>query len=201
MTRPTSDDGYSSEASVQLVVAAQNGDRDAFSRLVEHYRGPVYAMAMAITADRDEALELTQETFIRALKNLPRLEAPDKFHPWLRGITHTIGRDIRRKAARERRHVEAAAQERPVAAAAVDVAVGEGEAASAELAALSGLVATLPENIRVALDLRFREGLSYEEIGKVMGVPASTVRGLLHRGTKALREKMRPTIRKTRGEA
>lgn len=193
MTRPTS------EADVQLVQAAQDGDREAFGRLVEHYRGRVFAMAMAITADAEEAQELTQETFVRALKNLPRLEAPEKFQPWLRGITHTIGRDIRRRAARERRHVEAAAQERPVAVEAADAPVTESEAAKVELAALAGTVATLPENIRVALDLRFREGLSYEEIGQTMGVPASTVRGLLHRGTKALRERLGPTLKKTRG--
>lgn len=187
------------EADVQLVEAAQNGDREAFGRLVEHYRGRVFAMAMAITSDAHEAQELTQETFVRALKNLPRLEAPDKFQPWLRGITHTISRDIRRRAARERRHVVAAAQERPVAAEAADAPVSEDEATSAELAALAGLVATLPENIRVALDLKFREGLSYDEIGQTMGVPASTVRGLLYRGTKALRERMAPTLKKTRG--
>lgn len=187
------------EADVQLVEAAQNGDREAFGRLVEHYRGRVFAMAMAITSDAHEAQELTQETFVRALKNLPRLEAPDKFQPWLRGITHTISRDIRRRDARERRHVVAAAQERPVAAEAADAPVSEDEATSAELAALAGLVATLPENIRVALDLKFREGLSYDEIGQTMGVPASTVRGLLYRGTKALRERMAPTLKKTRG--
>jgi RNA polymerase sigma-70 factor (ECF subfamily) len=192
-------DGHLGEADVQLVVAAQNGDREAFGRLVESHRGRVYAMAMAITADAHEAQELTQETFIRALKNLPRLDAPEKFQPWLRGITHTIGRDIRRKAARERRHVEAAAQERPIEAESTEGPIAESEAAGAELSALADLVATLPENIRIALDLKFREGLSYEDIGKTMGVPASTVRGLLFRGTKALRERLRPTLKKTRG--
>jgi len=58
----------------------------------------------------------------------------------------------------------------------------------------------LPENCRVALDLRFREGLSYAEIGEVMGVPASTVRGLLYRGTSTLRRKLKPMLKKTRGE-
>jgi RNA polymerase sigma-70 factor, ECF subfamily len=199
MSPATPDDGRSREADVQLVAAAQNGDREAFGQLVEHYRGRIYAMAMAITADPHEAQELTQETFIRALKNLPRLDAPEKFHPWLRGIAHTIGRDIRRKAARERRHLEAAAQERPSAGAPADASVADGEAQSAELVALGAELATLPENTRVALDLRFREGLSYEEIGQIMGVPSSTVRGLLHRGTKALREKLRPTLKRTRG--
>lgn len=177
-------------APVQLVVAAQNGDREAFGQLVEHYRGRVYAMAMAITADADEAQELTQETFVRALKNLPRLEAPDRFQPWLRGITHTIGRDIRRRAARERRHLEAAAHERRGEAEAADAALAAGEAGDKDKARLATLVAALPEQQRVALDLRFREGLGYAQVGEVLGVPASTVRGLLYRATKTLRESM-----------
>ncbi len=177
-----------SEAPVQLVVAAQNGDREAFGRLVEHYRGRVYAMAMAITADTHEAQELTQETFVRALKNLPRLEAPDRFQPWLRGITHTIGRDIRRKAARERRHLEAAAHERSGAVEAADAGITATEAGDKDRARLAAAVSALPEQQRIALDLRFREGLAYAQIGEVLGVPASTVRGLLFRGTKTLRE-------------
>jgi RNA polymerase sigma-70 factor (ECF subfamily) len=184
---------------VELVLAAQNGDRDAFGQLVRHYRGRIYAMAMAITADHDEAQELTQETFVRALKNLPRLEAPERFHPWLRGITSTLGKDIRRKAARDRRHVEAAAHERPMADAPADAAPADGEAAARELGQLGLHVAGLPENVRVAIDLRFREGLSYDQIGEAMGVPASTVRGLLFRGTKTLRQKMAPVFERTRG--
>lgn len=178
---------------MQVVLAAQSGDREAFGRLVEHYRGRVYAMAMAITADHHEAQELTQETFVRAMKNLPRLDAPEKLYPWLRGIAHTIGRDIRRKAARERRHLEAAAHERPLADAPADASLAAGEAGAAERARLASAVAALPENLRVALDLRFREGLSYQQIAEVLGVPASTVRGLLYRGTKALRERMGAT--------
>lgn len=184
------------EEDVQLVRAAQDGDRGAFGRLVERYKGSVHAAALAIAVDRDEAQDLTQETFARALQNLPRLQEPDKFKPWLRGITHTVSQDLRRKAARERRHLEKAAHQRPDAAAAADDTLAAREAGEKELSVLSDLVAALPENCRVALDLRFRENLSYAEIGEVMGVPASTVRGLLYRGTRALRLKLKPMLKK-----
>lgn len=188
------------QAEIDTVRAAQDGDREAFGRLVERYKGPVFAAAMAITCDPEEAQELAQETFVRALQNLPRLEQPEKFKPWLRGITHTIGQDLRRKAARERKHMKAAAQERPTAARGPAEALANREAGSRETALLEELVASLPENVRVALDLKFREGLTYAEIGEVMGVPASTVRGLLYRGTKTLRLKLRPMLKRTRGE-
>jgi RNA polymerase sigma-70 factor (ECF subfamily) len=188
------------EEDVQLVQAAQAGDRGAFGLLVERFKGRVFAAAMAIALDREEALDLTQETFARALQNLPRLQEPSKFQPWLRGITHTVSQDLRRKAARERRHMQRAAHQRPVSVGDAHDAIASREAGEKELAVLSELVAALPENCRVALDLRFREGLSYAEIGNVMGVPASTVRGLLYRGTRDLRLKLRPKLKKTRGE-
>jgi len=184
------------EEDVQLVRAAQHGDRGAFGRLVERYKGAVHAAALAIAVDREEAHDLTQETFARALQNLPRLQEPDKFRPWLRGITHTVSQDLRRKAARERRHLEQAAHQRDGAAQAADEALVAREAGGKELAVLSELVSALPENCREALDLRFRENLSYAEIGEVMGVPESTVRGLLYRGTRALRLKMKPMLKK-----
>jgi RNA polymerase sigma-70 factor, ECF subfamily len=187
------------EADLKLVRAARGGDRIAFGRLVERFKGRVYAMSLAITGDAEEAQELTQETFVRALQSIPRLEVAEKFPSWLRGITNTVGKDVRRKAARERRHVQAAGQIKPFVAGPADVAVANREASGRERALLAELVAGLPENCRVALDLRFREDLSYGEIGALMGVPVSTVRGLLYRGTKALRLKLKPILKRAGG--
>lgn len=180
------------EAELQLVEAARGGDRAAFGRLVERFKGRVYAMALAITGDGHEAQELTQETFVRALQNMPRLEQPARFQPWLRGITHTVSKDVRRRAARERRHLQSAATQAPSSAPSASEGFVAREASAHEQQRLAELVAGLPEQVRVAIDLRFREGLSYAEIGEVMAVPASTVRGLLYRGTRALRTKLTP---------
>ncbi len=182
------------QAELKLVAAAQGGDRQAFGQLVHRFKGRVYAMSLAIAGDPDEAHELAQETFVRALQSLPRLEDPAKFAGWLRGITSTLGKDVRRRAARERRHLQAAARQREGASEAADAQLARREALGHEQAALAELVDALPENTRLALDLRFREGLGYAQIGELMGVPASTVRGLLYRGTKALRLGMRPLL-------
>lgn len=182
---------------LELVQAAQEGNREAFGRLVEQHKGRVFAMSLAISGNRDEAQELTQETFVRALQNLPRLRDPEKFSAWLRGITFTVGQDVRRRAARERRHMEAAAQQvvqHEVGQPDLDVA--SREAGDRQLKILAEQVATLPENTRIAIDLRFREGFSYAEIAQAMNVPVSTVRGLLYRGTKALRLKLKPLLKK-----
>ncbi len=189
------------EVDLKLVEAAQGGDRAAFGQLVERFKGRVYAVSLAICGDREEAQELTQETFVRALQSMPRLKVSAKFASWLRGIAFTVGRDVRRRAARERKHAHAAGQLRPQAAGTADAALAQREALGKEQQMLADLVATLPANCRVALDLRFREDLSYAQIGEAMGVPPSTVRGLLYRGTKALRQKMKPMLKQTRGTA
>jgi RNA polymerase sigma-70 factor (ECF subfamily) len=183
------------EADLQLVTEAQSGDRDAFGELVVLYRGRVYAKALALSGDNEEAQELTQETFVRAMQNLPRLKQPERFGGWLGGITSTLAKDVRRKAAREKRHMRNAAHQRPLTDdVAPDAALALRESSQRRNALLLDLVNTLPESVRIALDLRFRRDLSYAQIAKEMGVPQSTVRGLLHRGTKALRTKLRPML-------
>lgn len=188
------------EATLQLVNAAREGDREAFGQLVIAFKGKVYATALALTGNAQEAQELTQETFVRAMQGLPRLQSSERFGGWVRGITSTLARDVRRKAARERKHLQAAALERDGRIEPVDATVARRESTSKQAALLQDLVGALPENVRVALDLRFREGLGYAEIGEVMGVPASTVRGLLYRGTQALRKKLQPALRQAPGE-
>jgi RNA polymerase sigma-70 factor (ECF subfamily) len=187
------------EADLKLIQAAQEGDRQAFGQLVERFKGKVFAAALAISGNRDEARELTQETFVRALQGLPKLQEPERFPAWLRGIAHTAAKDGRRRTARDRRHTQAAGQLRPNQQGAVDEAVAQREESDRAQALLADLVSALPEDVRVALDLRFREDLSYAQIGEAMGVPASTVRGLLYRGTKALRTKMRPMLKRAKG--
>ncbi|MGE0706803.1 MAG: RNA polymerase sigma factor [Planctomycetota bacterium] len=179
------------------MLRAKGGDQGAFGELVTAYRGRVYATALALTGDPTEAEELTQEAFVRAMKGLARLERPERFEGFMRGITTTLHKDVRRKAAREKRHLESAARQRPKdAEEPADAPLAAREQSARQHALLHDLVNGLPQNVRVALDLRFRRDLSYAEIAQEMGVPPSTVRGLLFRGTKALRQKLRPMLRR-----
>ena len=92
--------------------------------------------------------------------------------------------------------MKAAAQGAARGAEPADAQVAAKESADRQLALLAEMVSGLPETTRMALDLRYREGLSYAEIGAAMNVPASTVRGLLYRGTQTLRKKLKPMLKK-----
>jgi RNA polymerase sigma-70 factor (ECF subfamily) len=71
----------------ELVLAAQDGDRQAFGKLVERYERSVYATALRRLNNHAEAQELTQEVFVQALRKLGQLREPAAFGGWLRSIT------------------------------------------------------------------------------------------------------------------
>src|SRR3954454_18691015 len=70
----------------ELVDAARSGDRHAFGQLVIRYQGQAYALAFSLLGDWAEAQDMTQESFLRAHRNLDLLADPAKFGPWLRRI-------------------------------------------------------------------------------------------------------------------
>jgi RNA polymerase sigma-70 factor, ECF subfamily len=86
-------------STAELVLAAQDGDRDAFGTLVERYERAVFHTALRKTGDTDEAQELVQEVFVQALRKLTQLRQPECFGGWLRSITGrlAINRAVRRK--------------------------------------------------------------------------------------------------------
>ncbi|MDX1970498.1 MAG: sigma-70 family RNA polymerase sigma factor [Planctomycetaceae bacterium] len=83
---------------VQLVTAAQAGDRQAFGQLVTHFESSVFAVALRRLRNRTEAAELSQDVFIQAYRKLDQLREPERFAGWLKRITvrMAINRVVRR---------------------------------------------------------------------------------------------------------
>ena len=82
----------------ELVISAQDGDRDAFGELFARFRHTVFAIALRRLGDYNEAQELTQDVFVQALTKLIQLRDPNCFGGWVRSITHrmAINRHVRR---------------------------------------------------------------------------------------------------------
>ncbi len=87
---------------VELVRAAQQGDRHAFGRLFERYERAVYAIGLRRLGDHADAQELCQEVFIQALRKIDQLQTPECFGGWLRSIANrmAINRAVRRSPVR-----------------------------------------------------------------------------------------------------
>jgi RNA polymerase sigma-70 factor (ECF subfamily) len=188
----------------QLVLDAKGGVREAFIKLVDRYRGRVFALAISIMSDHASALELTRDTFIRAHRELPKLENPDRFPGWLARLAYAEGREKRHQRLEDSE--AELANERSAAVPTPGPLEGSGmtlaipfQTGEAEHALLAALLAALPERVRVALDLRYREGLSYAEIAETLELPREKIPPLLHRGCRKLRSKLKPFLKRGTG--
>ena len=160
------------------------GDAGAFRDLVELYEPSVHGLCRKLLGgDSAEAEDLTQETFFRAYRYLPRLEDPERFGPWLYQIARSLCRDRRRRAQVERRALAERADELRRRAGEVldDGACGEvGKALS-----------DLPHEENEALTLRYFEGLSYDEIAGRLGLTFSQVDHLIRKARTRLERRLR----------
>lgn len=181
-----------------LVAAARQGDRDAFRVLAERYYGRVYRMLLGMTRDPDAALDLTQETFAKALRGLPEFEMTASFHTWIHRIAHNAVVDwARRSRSRDAQALEddvrpAAQDEQPFP---VGPRVPGNPADEVEVEDSLRAVRAALDQVRPAyreiLLLREVEGLSYNEIAAVLQVRPGTVMSRLFAARMALRAVLR----------
>jgi RNA polymerase sigma-70 factor (ECF subfamily) len=161
------------------VRAAQRGDRDAFGALYKQYARVVHGVLLA-HAPYQDAEDLMQDVFMRALRELPALRDPGAFGGWLCSIARRAAADRTRAARRFLfRLPERSGGPRP-----------DGEAF-----AILDLLQRLPESYRETLSLRLVEGLTGPEIAAQTGLTPESVRVNLCRGMKMLRQLLE-TVRK-----
>ncbi len=179
-TRPAVDE-------TELIEQARKGNTEAFGVLVERYQRRVVGVAMAVVHNQEDALELAQETFVRAYQNLSKFESRASFSTWLYRIAANLAIDFRR---REGRHTVLRGEEGEYELEKLPSERGDSftETARGELnqrlrAALKELT---PEHRAVIL-LREVEGLSYDEISEALQVPRGTVMSRLHYARNYLR--------------
>ena len=95
----------------ELVRASRRGDREAFRELVERYQRKVVSVALGMVHNRDDALEIAQETFVKAFQNLANFKGESSFYTWLYRIVVNRAIDFQR---RERRHPTVALEDENV---------------------------------------------------------------------------------------
>ena len=140
-------------------------------------------LAYVLTRDRDLAEDVAQEAFARLIARLPRLRHPEAVEAYLRRSVINLCRKHWRRMARERSFVR---REGPAMAARVTTQPDVGQRD-----ALQGALDRLPYRQRAALVLRFYADLSEEETARTLGCAVGTVKSLVFRGLRTLREEMR----------
>lgn len=176
----------------QLVEEARRGGAAAFEELVRRCGRLVYARHYLETGDPHRAEDLTQETFLKALRSIHRLSEPAGFRRWLLAIAATVAIDAARREGRRKRSPAERAPEEALDTVPTRMASPEEDAEQAELRQKAlALLRSLPEEQRLPLTLRYLGDGDYETIRRQLGVSSGALRGLLHRGLEALRKGLR----------
>lgn len=182
-----------SESDAELVRRAGDGDRGGFEELVRRTSRLVYSRIYLDVGDTHRTEDLLQETFLLAYRSLHRLRNPDGFRPWLLTIAHNVVTDAARHDLRQKR----AAPPRTDVELRMLAAVERGDAVERDerREQVLAVLRSLPDEYRLPLTMRYITGADYETIGTQLGLTNGSLRGLLHRGLKMLRDRMPDELR------
>ena len=169
------------ESDEELIESANKGDAEAFETLYYRYRDWVFRLTWRFTGNREDALDVLQETFAYLLKKLPGFQLTASMTTFLYPVVKHISLTVRR---RSRPHVSAEEALSEVAAAASE----DTPDVRAELAAV---LSKLPAEQREILLMRFVADMSMEEIAGALNIPLGTVKSRLHNALQTLRQDRR----------
>lgn len=183
---PVSDD--------ELVRRAQKGNLVAFEELVRRYERKVYNITYRLLGNEEDATEALQDTFLRAYRFLKRFRFKSNFYTWL----YRIATNVSLTRLRRRKKLDTVSLDAPVKETEeLMLDIPDDHHTPEEIfrqkmfkERLQEAVASLPEDYRTVVVLRDLEGLSNEEVSKVLKLSIPAVKSRLHRGRLALRERL-----------
>jgi RNA polymerase sigma-70 factor (ECF subfamily) len=188
---------------IDIVRAAQAGDRRAVDFLVRRYQQKVFGIAYRLSGrDAEEARDTAQEALLQVFRNLKRFEGRSRFSTWLYRVAVNACRDARRRRLRWQRFVfpwSSGREDAGDAGPAIEDIAGGGDGPGV-LEAVGGrefkrdvleVLRTLSGKQRMVFELKVFEELSIAEIAAATGMAEGTVKSHLFRATQAIRERLR----------
>jgi RNA polymerase sigma-70 factor (ECF subfamily) len=176
-----------------LVARSQSGDRAAFEQLIRRTSKLLWAHLLPkCGGDRHRTEDIVQETLLAAWKKLDTLQDSRSFRPWLMTIANYTLIDSARHESRKKRRSFRLLRGEDMVAEATTPADGPDESAEKdeERRRVLSVLESLPEEYRVPLSLRYLAGADYDTIGKQLALSNGSLRGLLQRGMKMLKERL-----------
>ena len=167
---------------------AMNGDAGAFEQLMRAHEGRMYAVALRMCGNREDALDCIQEAMLRIYRAIKSFKGQSSFATWVYRITmNTCLDELRRRKVRVTSSLDAL----------LDTGYSPSDEedtperyaiASEQRRALDQAIASLPEDMRSAIVLRDVQGFSYEEIAGILSANVGTIKSRISRGREKLRE-------------
>ncbi len=186
---PCALDGATMSSSESIVARALSGDDEAFRIIFERYSRPLLAFLYDIVGDGALAEELTQETFVRAYRNLKSLRNEEKLGTWLFGIARNAAREHLRS-----RHVVALDDEQVIQVRDSHPSPA-GQLLDKELQrVMRSALAMLDDDRRLVFVLKIFHQKSYDEIAEITGFTVAKLKTDLHRARAEMRRRIRPYL-------
>ena len=174
-----------------LVAKARRGEVEAYNLLVSRWEKRIFNYLLRLVANREDALDVSQDVFLKAYQNLPKLEDPARFAGWLFRIAHNEAFSLLR-----RRQPEAglASEPRP--------RPETGRLLPLELSlAVKRALELLSQDQREAVLLKVYQGFKFDEMAEILDCPVSTVKSRLYTALDLLKDALAPQGLSVRGEA
>ncbi len=177
---------------IALLRRAQAGDQDAFSEVVNHHWKRAYWTAYDVLYDHGRAQDVAQEAFVKVHRALRSYDLGRDFASWLYRIVLNLAIDHKRRVDRDRTIPTDKVEEL------VDArrAVAEDEDKAATIERVEQVLQGLPEEYRIPLTMKDIDGLSVEEVARILDLSYSTVRWRLHRARSMFRERWTRLLRR-----
>jgi len=170
------------------VEQARRGDQVAWRELYDAHVDLVFRLAFRVVNDREAALDIAQEAYVKASQSIDRFRGDSSFRSWVVSIALNEARSWVRKRSRAQQVSLDAAPEPADGARGADEVVADADLAARALV----YIESLPEQQRDAVLLRTTEGLSYKEIAAQLGTSEGSARVSYHHGISKLRAHMAP---------
>ena len=171
-----------------LIRQAARGNVESYNLLVSRWEKRVYNYLLRITSNREDALDLTQDVFLKAYQNLRKLDDPARFAAWLYRIAHNEAFSMFRK-----RRPETDVDELEPEATETKVTVGGSSVFPMELSlAVSGALGRLSAEQREAVVLKVYQGFKFEEMAEILSCPVSTIKSRLYTALELLKTELAP---------
>lgn len=168
------------------LLTSRNGNTDAFQKLVETYQGYAYSLAVRFLGNEEDALDVTQEAFIRIWKHLPNFDSRCKFTTWMYRIVTNLCIDRVKTGNRREQEMPPGFQEQLMAA--VDI---EDENIKKQLAGIiTGFAADLTPRQQAVFVLRDLQDLSVVEVAEVLDISKSSVKSNLCYARQNIRKRL-----------
>ena len=164
-----------------LIARVRKGDVEAYNALVSRWEKRVFNYLLRLTASADDALDLSQDAFLKAYQNIRKLDDPARFGPWLYRIAHNEAYSLFRKRRPETALEDVGAERSPAPGFSMDLS----------LAVTAALDRLNPEQ-REAVVLKVYEGFKFEEMAEILGAPVSTVKSRLYTALGLLKAELAP---------